>query len=92
MVSVLELAEPSAGLFSAPARFHVRNVVPTLGAWIGGAPEEYRYLATSVAAFPPPEEFAALMSEAGLVEVATTALNFGAVHLYTGRVPTERRA
>lgn len=92
VVSVLELADPREGLLSAPARFHVRYVVPTLGALFGGAPDAYKYLATSVTAFPPPAEFAALMTSAGLADVQIMPLNFGAVHLYTGRVPAASEA
>lgn len=83
-VAILELGEPREGILAPAARFHVRHVVPTLGAWLSGA-KEYRYLQTSVAAFPPAEEFADLMRQAGLQGVEVERLSFGAAHLYTGR-------
>ena len=85
-VVVLELGEPSGGVLAPLARWHVRQVVPRLGALLSGA-AEYRYLQTSVAAFPAPEAFAELMQGAGLEDVQVQRLTFGAAHLYVGRVP-----
>lgn len=82
-VAILELSEPRGGLLGPLARFHVHSVVPAVGALLSGA-KEYRYLQRSIAAFPPPREFEALMVEAGLRVVASTALTFGVCHLYVG--------
>lgn len=82
-VVVLELGEPRDGLLAPFARFHVRQVVPRLGAWLSGD-AEYRYLQKSVAAFPPAAEFAELMRSVGLTEVSVRRLSFGAAHLYVG--------
>ncbi len=80
-IAILELAEAKRGLFGRVARFHTRYVVPRLGALLSGA-REYRYLQTSVAAFPPPDEFAALMRTSGLTVVEIVGLGFGACTLY----------
>jgi len=85
-VVVLELGEPQSGLLAACARLHVRHVVPTLGAWLSGS-SEYRYLASSVAAFPPPEAFADLMRSVGLQDVRWERLSWDAAHLYVGMAP-----
>lgn len=85
-VAILELGEPRGGIMGPLARFHVHVMVPTIGALLSGA-REYRYLQTSIAAFPPAEEFAATMRSAGLEEVSATPLTFGVCHLYVGRVP-----
>jgi len=61
----------------------VHSVVPAVGALLSGA-KEYQYLQKSIAAFPPSEQFEALMVEAGLRIVASTALTFGVCHLYVG--------
>lgn len=82
-VAILELSEPRGGVLGPLARFHVHNVVPTVGALLSGA-KEYRYLQKSIAAFPPASEFEALMREAGLRIVASTPLTFGVCHLYVG--------
>ncbi len=80
-VVVLELGEPASGPISALARLHVHHVVPMLGAWLSND-EAYRYLQASIAAFPPPKEFAALMDAAGLDVVAIKPLAWGAANLF----------
>jgi demethylmenaquinone methyltransferase/2-methoxy-6-polyprenyl-1,4-benzoquinol methylase len=82
-VAILELSEPRGGVLGPLARFHVHSVVPAVGALLSGA-KEYQYLQKSIAAFPPAAEFEALMNEAGLRIVASTALTFGVCHLYVG--------
>lgn len=85
-VAVLELSWPRAGLLGPLARFHVRHVVPRLGAWLSGE-REYRYLADSVAAFPAPDAFAAIMADAGLVDVDWRPMAFGTATLFVARAP-----
>lgn len=81
-IAVLELNEPREhGFFAAAARVHTHHIVPTLGAWLSGA-REYKYLQASVAAFPPPSEFADLMRASGLEVLAITPLTFGVCTLY----------
>jgi len=82
-VAVLELGEPRRGVIAPLARFHIRQVVPRVGAWLSGA-KEYRYLQTSIAAFPPPDEFAAMMTAAGLDVLEVVPLTFGVCNLYVG--------
>lgn len=89
VIALLELGEPRSGLLGPLARFHVHTVVPWLGALLSGA-KEYRYLQTSIAGFPEPEAFCALMREAGLDEVRVEPLTFGVCHLYLGRAPSTR--
>lgn len=90
-VAILELSEPRSGVLGRLARFHIREVVPRLGALLSGA-TEYRYLQRSIAAFPPAEEFLAMMAEAGL-SASATPLTFGVCHLYVGQKlgPAARR-
>lgn len=82
-IAILELSEPKGGVLGPMARFHIRTVVPWVGSVLSGA-REYRYLQSSIAAFPPAPEFAELMREAGLVNVSYEALTFGVCHLYLG--------
>jgi len=86
-IAVLELGEPRRGVLGSLARLHAHWIVPRLGGWLGGA-REYRYLQTSVAAFPPAPEFAELMRRCGLSIVAMTPLAFGVCTLYVA-TPTE---
>jgi demethylmenaquinone methyltransferase / 2-methoxy-6-polyprenyl-1,4-benzoquinol methylase len=80
-IAILELGEPRRGLLGAAARFHSHYIVPRLGALFGGS-REYRYLQNSVEAFPPPDEFAALMRANGLDVLDVTQLTFGVCNLY----------
>ncbi|MCA9548269.1 MAG: class I SAM-dependent methyltransferase, partial [Myxococcales bacterium] len=82
-VVILELGAPLKGLMAPFARFHVRHVVPWIGALLSGD-AEYRYLQKSVAAFPAPEAFCDLMRDAGLKDVGFQAMPFDAAHLYVG--------
>jgi len=82
-VAILELSEPRGGVLGPLARFHVHSVVPAVGALLSGA-KEYRYLQKSIAAFPPAEQFEALLVEAGMRIVSSTSLTFGVCHLYVG--------
>lgn len=83
-VAVLELGEPPRSLAGALSRFHIRFVVPGLGALLAGA-EEYRYLERSIRAFPPVAEFARTMAAAGLESIETRRLTFGVCNLFLGR-------
>jgi demethylmenaquinone methyltransferase / 2-methoxy-6-polyprenyl-1,4-benzoquinol methylase len=85
-VCVLELGEPRRGVLGPLARFHVHHVVPRMGALISGK-REYRYLQRSIAAFPPPEQFASLMTSVGLQMCEVVVLTFGVCHLYVAEVP-----
>jgi len=80
-IAILELSEPRKGLLGPAARFHVHTVVPWLGSLLSGA-KQYRYLQRSIAQFPPAEEFAKTMAEAGLRVLSVTPLTFGVAHLY----------
>ena len=82
-VCVLELSEPRRGIIAPFARFHVHVLVPRIGALLSGA-KEYRYLQRSIEAFPPPDEFAAMMEKAGLEIEKVQPLTFGVCHLYVG--------
>lgn len=87
-IAVLELTEPQrGGVWSRLVQFYIRRIVP----WIGGrlsASREYRYLQTSIAAFPAPAAFATMMREAGITDVRLQSLGFGACCLYVGHTPT----
>ena len=80
-IAVLELGEPRHGFMGAAARFHVRKVIPRLGALLSGA-KEYRYLQSSIAAFPAPDEFATIMASAGLRVLEVVPLTFGVCTLF----------
>ena len=84
-VAILELSEPQKGPMAAMSRLYVQQIVPRIGALLSGS-EQYRYLQESIAAFPPADEFAAMMTEAGFEDVTVKPLTFGVVNLFVGRV------
>lgn len=82
-VVILELSEPRKGIMAVAARTYIHHIVPRLGAVLSGK-KEYRYLQESIQAFPPAEDFVALMREAGLEDAYFKPLSFGAVNLFVG--------
>ena len=89
-VAVLELLEPAEGpaagggivrIAARVARFHVRHVVPAIGAALSGR-EEYRYLQASIRRFPPLAEFADILRQHGFETVEVRSLSFGACGLF----------
>lgn len=87
VVACLEIARPRS-IVGRLGRLWFERAVPWLGGVIGQG-DAYRYLVESVRAYPPPEEIAAIMREAGLVEVAWRGMLFGMVTLHTGRCPAD---
>jgi demethylmenaquinone methyltransferase/2-methoxy-6-polyprenyl-1,4-benzoquinol methylase len=83
---VLEFSTPG-GLFGVLYRFYSRSVLPRVGGLVSGDASAYAYLPASVARFPRPEAFAALMREAGFVDVRWQRLTGGIACLHRGERP-----
>jgi demethylmenaquinone methyltransferase/2-methoxy-6-polyprenyl-1,4-benzoquinol methylase len=81
---ILELSTPDSGILAPFARFHVSTIVPRVGALLSGE-REYKHLEDSIAAFPPPEEFARLIESTGLEMERLERLTFGACAMYVAR-------
>src|SRR5262249_12055185 len=60
---------------------------PLLGRVVAGDADAYRYLPASVHRFPGAPELAAIMGEAGLIDVRYRRLMLGVVALHVGTVP-----
>jgi demethylmenaquinone methyltransferase / 2-methoxy-6-polyprenyl-1,4-benzoquinol methylase len=90
-IAVLELGEPRGALLGRLARLHIHVLVPRIGALVSGA-REYRYLETSIAAFPPPEQVARMMERSGIEPLEARPLTFGACNLFVGRVRGAKEA
>lgn len=86
-VVCLEAARPRSRV-GRLGRLWFERVVPLLGR-LAGEGAAYRYLVTSVRAYPGPERIAEIMSAAGLVDVRWIPLTFGMVTLHTGRRPAD---
>jgi demethylmenaquinone methyltransferase/2-methoxy-6-polyprenyl-1,4-benzoquinol methylase len=84
-VAILELTDPGRGGLGLIAHCHVHGLVPLVGALLSGA-EAYRYLARSIAAFPPPDQFLPLLPAVGFERARVEAMTWGVAHLYLGDV------
>jgi demethylmenaquinone methyltransferase/2-methoxy-6-polyprenyl-1,4-benzoquinol methylase len=80
---VLEFSMPP-GLLGPLYRFYFGQVLPRIGGLLSGDPGAYAYLPASVARFPSPLAFAALMSACGFERVTATALTAGIAYVYCG--------
>ncbi|MEL7060101.1 MAG: bifunctional demethylmenaquinone methyltransferase/2-methoxy-6-polyprenyl-1,4-benzoquinol methylase UbiE [Acidobacteriota bacterium] len=83
-IAILEANEPRRGPLAPLARLHVHHVMPRIGAWLSGA-AEYRYLQTSIEAFPQPEAFADVMRAQGLVVERVERMLFDVACLFVAR-------
>jgi len=59
------------------------RLLPKMGALVAGDAESYRYLAESIRRFPPPEEFARMIGEAGLGQVKVRTLSGGIAAMHS---------
>jgi len=78
---VLEFSMP-AGLLGRGYRFYFTRVLPRVGSLVSGHGKAYEYLPASVARFPDPPSFAALLRQAGFVAPEASPLTGGIAHLY----------
>jgi demethylmenaquinone methyltransferase/2-methoxy-6-polyprenyl-1,4-benzoquinol methylase len=85
-VVCLEMSTPPAPIRPFSQLWTDRGV-PVLGRIVAHDPDAYRYLPESVHRFPPARELAAIMREAGLVDVGYRRLMMGVVALHVGTVP-----
>lgn len=83
----LELTPLHAPVVATVFGWYFSNVVPVVGGLLSGDRDAYRYLPTSVAAFPSATALARLMDEAGLEDVTFRRLGGGAVALHVGTKP-----
>jgi demethylmenaquinone methyltransferase/2-methoxy-6-polyprenyl-1,4-benzoquinol methylase len=84
-LAICELSTPRLKWFADLYRFYFHTVIPLLGGLIAGNMNAYRYLPDSVAKFPPPREFCAMMRDAGFDNVIARPLTLGVAMLYVGQ-------
>lgn len=84
-LAMLEFAPPSQDLFRKGYAFYLGHVIPLVGGLVSGSAEAYRYLASSVGEFLPPERVVDLMKAAGLRNVSARKLTGGIVYVYSAQ-------
>lgn len=88
-VVILELSTPENGILLKLYKLYFLHILPFIGGHISGNREAYEYLPASVLAFPRPQEFQAMMRDAGFEFVQHQSFNFGICRLYTGTKKAE---
>lgn len=83
---VLEFGNPR-GAVGAVYRLYFHRILPRVGRLVSGDRGAYGYLPQSVARFPGPEGFVAVLESAGFRAVAVRRLSLGIAWLYRGEVP-----
>ncbi|MHB8837276.1 MAG: class I SAM-dependent methyltransferase [Candidatus Methylomirabilia bacterium] len=88
-VVCLDTSPPPATLLRPLVRLYLRRTIPLLGSLIAGERSAYAYLSASTEGFKTPEELAATMREAGLVEVRYQRFMAGTIAVHVGTRPRQ---
>lgn len=86
-VVCLDTSPPPRNLMRPLVMIHLGLVIPILARLVTGATAAYAYLAASTQRFKTPEELAAIMRAAGLVEVRYRRFMFGTMAVHVGTRP-----
>ncbi len=81
---VLEFSPPPPGWTGRMYAWYLGRWMPMVGGLVSGSAAAYRYLHSSIAAFPRPPQVAALLEEAGLQRVSWRRLSGGIACLHRG--------
>ncbi|MBU4186062.1 MAG: class I SAM-dependent methyltransferase, partial [Proteobacteria bacterium] len=64
--------------------FYFEKTLPLIGWFLSKNLKAYQYLPSSVAKFPDPKSFAAMMRSAGFINVRWKSLTMGIANLHVG--------
>ena len=81
-LAILELGEPTVPGVRQVYNWYFLSVLPRLGRLVSSHDSAYSYLPASVANFPRPADFAAIISSQGFRDVRAVPLTAGIVYLY----------
>jgi demethylmenaquinone methyltransferase/2-methoxy-6-polyprenyl-1,4-benzoquinol methylase len=81
-LAILELGEPVSPGVRQVYHWYFQQVLPRLGRLVSHHGSAYSYLPASVALFPRPADFAAIISSHGFRDVRAVPLTLGIVYLY----------
>lgn len=85
-LAVLDFSLPTQPLLRSAYRWYLHRLLPTLGGWIAGDREAYRYLGESIERFPAGQAMCDLIQEAGFETVRAEPLMAGISSLYVADV------
>lgn len=80
----LDTTRAAPSLFSPFVWLHLHTVIPTLGRWLAGQPQAYRYLPELTEHFLSAEQLAAALAEAGFRKVGYRLLMAGTIAIHWG--------
>ncbi len=86
-LAILELGTPVRGFARRTYLFYFNRLLPAIGRLFSRHHFAYSYLPDSVARFPSPPAFAAMMREAGFRQVRYLPMTFGITVLFVGEKP-----
>jgi demethylmenaquinone methyltransferase / 2-methoxy-6-polyprenyl-1,4-benzoquinol methylase len=81
-LAILELGEPIVPGVRGAYHWYFQQVLPRLGRLVSHHNSAYSYLPASVAQFPRPSDFTAIVSSHGFSAVRAVPLTLGIVYLY----------
>lgn len=86
VAAILEFTQPPGRVVRAFYDAYSRWLLPSIGSWISGDPDAYRYLPDSIRRFPDAPRLAGEMKRAGFDSVAYRYFTCGIVALHVGTV------
>lgn len=88
-VVILDSSPPPDNLLRPFIEIHLRYIIPFLGRVVAGSQgaDAYQYLPQSTQAFKTPAELAAIMQDAGIIDVQYRTFMFGTMAVHWGQKP-----
>jgi len=83
-LAIVEPALPGNRLLRFVFTFYFKNIMPLIGGIISGDQAAYKYLHDSVATFPRPDEFVAMIQAAGFADAKAIPQTFSSAMIYYG--------
>lgn len=83
-IVILDTTRPKKNLVSPLIWLHMHVLIPTLGTWLTGVGEAYRYLPQSTEEFVTAENLASRMAAAGFRKINYERLMFGTIAIHWG--------
>ena len=81
-LAILEFGQPTVPGIRSLYSWYFRHVLPRLGRLVSKHHSAYSYLPASVGTFPPPSEFARILTATGFSQVQAVPLTFGIVYVF----------
>lgn len=81
---ILEFSLPESAMVRTGHLFYLRRILPLVGGLVSGDGGAYRYLNTTIEAFPYGSAFCDLMTKAGFSSATPHRLTFGIATIYVG--------